>query len=206
RHADQWRWTEKTVGDEVVYEPIPRDRDQVFAKLDGNLLRLLNKLPALRHMQNFSEDFAHPRWINKTAFPLDKTLLQNTTLDDWKKTADYIVHSITDEVIDETFDLLPKEVQEQYTGDIIKILKARARKTVDFVEDCYKEMCKCAGVVGTNKKDTFVGKTAADKVEIEHIRNKKTGDVSMGSYTYRPETTKEIWIYGLDDDDHISVS
>ena len=205
RHADQWRWTEKTVGDEVVYEPIPRDRDQVFAKLDGNLLRLLNKLPALRHMQNFSEDFAPPRWINKTAFPLDKTLLQNTSLDDWKKTADYIVHSITDEVIDETFDLLPKEVQEQYTEDIIRILKVRRTKLVDFVEDYYKELFKYAVVAGTNKKDTFIVNTAADKVEIEHIRNKKSGDVSMGTFTYHPEITKEIWIYGLDNNDNFRV-
>src|SRR5690554_2249379 len=206
RHADQWRWAEKTIGNEVVYQPIPRDRDQAFAKLDGNLLRLLNKLPALRHMQHYTKDFANPRWINKTAFPLDKVFLQNTTLEDWQNTAKQVAESINDEVIAETFDLLPKEVQEQYTGDIIKILKARRSKLVDFVAEYYNELFKYAAVVGTNKKDTFIVKTAADKVEIDHIRNKKTGDVFMSSYTYHPETTKEIWIYGLDDDDHIMVS
>src|SRR5690606_37349096 len=205
RHADQWRWAEKTIGEEVVYQPIPRDRDQAFAKLDGNLLRLLNRLPALRHMQHYTEDFAHPRWINKTAFPLDKVLLQNTTLEDWQKTADYVANSITDEVINETFDLLPKEVQEQYTADIIRVLKKRRSKLVGFSADYYRELFKYATVVGTNKKDTFIVKTTDDKVAIEHIRNKKSGDVSMGIYTYYPEITKEIWIYGLDDDDHLTV-
>ena len=205
RHADQWRWAEKTKGDEVFYEPIPRDRDQAFAKLDGHLLRLLNKLPALRHMQHFSEDFAHPRWINKTAFPLDKVFLQNTQLSDWQHTAKQIANDINDEVITETFNLLPEEIKEQYTQDIIHILKARREKLVDFVETYYRELFKYGQVAGTNKKDTFIVKTALDKVEVEHIRNKKSGDVSMGVYTYDPKITKELWIYGLDDDDQMQI-
>src|SRR5690606_8515762 len=104
---------------------------------------------------------------------------QNTSLDDWKKTAEYVANSISDEVIDETFDLLPKEVQDQYTEDIIRILKVRRSKLVDFVEDYYQALFKYAVVAGTNKKDTFIVNTSVDKVEIEHIRNKKSGDVSM---------------------------
>ena len=205
RHADQWRWTEKKQGKEVVFQPIPRDRDQAFAKIDGNLLSLVKKLPALRHMQNYTKDFANPRWINKTAFPLDKVFLQSTTLADWQNTAQQIAESVTDEVIAETFALLPQEVQQQYTQDIVETLKARRSKLVDFVADYYKELFQYAAVVGTNKKDIFEVQTFADRVEVAQYRNKKSGKVHTESYVYKPETTKELWIYGLDDDDEIIV-
>lgn len=205
RHADQWRWTEKKKGNEVIYQPIPRDRDQAFAKLDGNLLHLLNKLPALRHMQNYTEDFANPRWITKSAFPLDKIFLQSTSVLDWKKTAQQVVESINDEVIEETFNLLPQEIKDQYTDEIKSILKARRSKLVDFSETYYNELFKYGIVAGTNKKDKFIIKTSTDKITIDHFRNKKTGEVLTASYTYLPKSTKEIWVYALDDDDEIVV-
>src|SRR5690606_24782639 len=40
---------------------------------------------------------------------------------------------------------------------------------------------------------------------IEHIRNKKSGDVTQAKYSYDASITKEIWIYGLDDDDQFVV-
>ncbi len=35
RHADQWKWARYKEGNKKVWHPIPRDRDQVFAKWDG---------------------------------------------------------------------------------------------------------------------------------------------------------------------------
>lgn len=205
RHSDQWRWVEKSEKGKVIYQPIPRDRDQAFAKLDGNLLRLLNKLPALRHMQNFSKEFAHPRWINKTAFPLDKVFLQNTALEDWKHMAEEVKNTISDNIIASTFDKLPEEIKNQYTSEIIEIVKARREKLVDFAESYYKELMKYGVVTGTNKKDTFKIYTSKNAIEIEHIRNKKSGDVTQAKYSYDASITKEIWIYGLDDDDQFVV-
>lgn len=206
RHADQWRWVEKTEGKHIIYQPIPRDRDQAFAKIDGALLKLINKLPALRHMQNFEESFAHPRWINKTAFPLDKIFLQQTTLEDWKNSAQWVSEQISDEIIKETFNMLPSEVKDQYTDDIIEILKARRIELVNFVEKYHNELMKFATVVGTNKKDKFEITTEADKITVNYYRIKKDGEQLTKTYTYTSDVTKEIWVYGLDDDDVLMVN
>jgi hypothetical protein len=48
RHYDQWRWAEYKA--QVIYRPIPRDRDQ--AVFDGALLSILMTIPTLRHMQS----------------------------------------------------------------------------------------------------------------------------------------------------------
>lgn len=205
RHADQWRWVEKKSGKDVIYQPIPRDRDQAFAKIDGKLLMLANKLNPLRHMQTFKGNYGKPRWITKSAFPLDKVFLQNTTLTDWENTAQEVVNSMSDEVIEEAFNNLPKEIKNQYTDDIVKVLKERRSKLVAFSGKYYKELFKYVAVVGTNKKDTFIVNTAKNKVVVNHYRNKNAGDTLMATYTYDPKTTKEVWIYGLDDDDTIKV-
>ncbi|MEL6122707.1 MAG: metallophosphoesterase, partial [Bacteroidota bacterium] len=62
RHDDQWRWAsfkEKTREGEnhYYYEPIPRDRDQVFFKYKG-VIPALTKLvtPQTRKFQNFDRD------------------------------------------------------------------------------------------------------------------------------------------------------
>src|SRR5690606_31630177 len=205
RHADQWRWVEKQVGNEIVFQPIPRDRDQAFAKIDGELLHLLNKLNPLRHMQTFKENYGKPRWITKSAFPLDKVFLQNTSLEDWQNTAQEIVDHLTDEVINDAFNDLPEEIKDQYTNDIITVLKERRSKLVTFSAKYYKELFKYGIVVGTNKKDRFVVNTSKDKITVDYFRIKKSGDEFIQTYTYFPKTTKELWIYGLDDDDEIQV-
>lgn len=205
RHADQWRWAEQTVGEDIIYQPIPRDRDQAFAKIDGNLLTLVNKLNPLRHMQHFKGKYGKPRWITKSAFPLDKVFLQNTTLNDWHTTAEDVVNGMSDAVIEDAFNSLPKEIRNQYSNEIIKILKERRSKLVAFSGKYYKELFKQVTIVGTNKKDSFIVNTSKNQVVINHYRNKNAGDTLIATYTYQPKTTKEIWIYGLDDDDHFKV-
>ncbi|WCM43097.1 metallophosphoesterase [Flavobacterium sp. CBA20B-1] len=206
RHADQWRWVEQKTDHEVIYQPIPRDRDQAFAKIDGKLLMLANKLNPLRHMQHFKGNYGKPRWITKSAFPLDKVFLQNTTLQDWQQSAEEVVKGMNDQVIEDAFNSLPKEIRNQYSDEIIEILKERRSKLVAFSDKYYKELFKYGVVTGTNKKDSLVINTSKDKVAIDHYRTKKSTDTLMHSYTYYPKTTKEIWVYGLDGDDAIKVT
>src|SRR2546429_9793674 len=40
RHHDQWRWARFDSGQVHIWRPIPRDRDQAFARLDGVLVWL----------------------------------------------------------------------------------------------------------------------------------------------------------------------
>lgn len=205
RHADQWRWSVHKTQDSVLYQPIARDRDQAFAKIDGNLLSLLKRTPPLRHMQSFKSNFANPRWITKTAFPLDKLLLQDLNLEDWKTSAQQIVNQISDEVIAESFNLLPEEVQNMESDQIQMILKERRSKLIDFVEVYYNELMKYGVISGTNKKDKFKITTSKENLKVEISRLKKTGELPIKTITYDPKVTKEVWIYTLDDDDEIYV-
>lgn len=206
RHGDQWRWSEFKEGDQTIYRPVPRDRDQAFAKIDGALLSLIKKLPVLRHMQNYTADFATPRWINHTAFPLDQYLLKSTTEEDWINEAQSVVDALDDESIDRIFAQLPKEVQGEDIEHIKEVLKARKQKIVAYVPRYYKELRKYVVLSGTDKKDTFTLKRNEDgSVHVMQFREKKSGPEPQFLKTYYPNETKEIWIYGLNDEDTFIV-
>lgn len=206
RHGDQWRWSEFKEGDRTIYRPVPRDRDQAFAKIDGALLSLIKKLPVLRHMQNYTADFATPRWINHTAFPLDQYLLKSTTEEDWINEAQSVVDALDDESIDRIFAQLPKEVQGEDVEHIKEVLKVRKQKIVAYVPRYYKELRKYVVLSGTDKKDTFTLKRMEDgSVHLMQFREKKAGPEPILVKTYYPKETKEIWVYGLNDEDTFIV-
>lgn len=125
RHYDQWRWGEHKVGDQIIYKPIPRDRDQAFSKYDGALLSILMNIPDLRHMQTFKNEIKNVKWFNKEPYPLDIAFLKTATLKDWTDQATYIQEHLTNKDIDGAFTNLPKEVQDGTIQSIQEKLKLR---------------------------------------------------------------------------------
>lgn len=207
RHQDQWRWSEFKKGDKVIYKPIPRDRDQAFAKVDGNLMRLLLNIPGVRHITNFEADYPSEKWFNFSAHSLDVAFIKNATEEDWKKQANYIINELTDEVIDESFAGLPKEIKEDETTLSIKNkLKIRKKGLENFALRYYALLQKRIILTGTDKKDKFlIERLANGDTKVSWFRLKKEGEEFQFSRTYAKQKTKEIWIYGLDDDDEFDV-
>ncbi|MHC5201956.1 metallophosphoesterase [Myroides sp. LJL119] len=206
RHADQWRWSEFVQGDSILYKPIARDRDQAFAKIDGALLSLIKKLPALRHMQSYTKEFASPRWINRTAFPLDQYLLKDLTLKNWLIQAEDIAKSLDDKTIDEAFSKLPIQVQDQEIENIKEVFKARRDGILDYLPSYYNRLRSYVILSGTDKKDIFhLTRLDNGSVHVKQYRDKKSGQVLEFENIYDPSITKEIWIYALNDQDEFIV-
>lgn len=68
-------------------------------------------------------------------------------------------------------------------------------------------MIRTSIVTGTDKDDHIVVERLEDghtRVNVHRIKDGKKAEV-VSSRTYAPEDTKEIWIYGLDDDDIFEV-
>ncbi|RVT77388.1 metallophosphoesterase [Flavobacterium sufflavum] len=202
RHYDQWRWAEYKIGNKTIYKPIPRDRDQAFSKYDGALLSILMNIPALRHMQSFKNNIDNVKWFNREAYPLDVAFLKNATEKDWIAQAKYIQENLSDIAIDNAFDNLPKEVQDETIASIKQKLKLRKAELTNYASQYNKVLQKTVIVVGTNKKDQFsIKPLSKNKVEITVSRIKKKGKELVYSKTFDSHTTKNIWIYGLDDED-----
>jgi hypothetical protein len=210
RHEDQWRWAVHKENDKTIYRPIPRDRDQAFSIMaDGTLLKFATSVvPALRLMQSYDAELKSPKWFNLEPFPLDVTLITKSNREIWNEQVNHIVENLTDEVIDEAFTYFPKEVNDKTVLGIKNKLKGR-RSNLNKISDAYyTHINKFAVITGTNKDDLFeIERMQSEKTKVTAYRIKKgiKGDV-FHEREYSNTETKEIWIYGLDDDDVFKVS
>ncbi|WP_411028967.1 metallophosphoesterase [Spongiimicrobium sp. 3-5] len=214
RHVDQWRWAEfkdDKTGD-MLYRPIPRDRDQAFSLMgDGALMKLATKLvPSLGIFEGFNEEIRSVKGFTSSpmTFALDMALLPETNLDVWEEQATFLQTNITPEIIDKALLSFPVEVRDAGAMARIKrVLLARKNTLVETAREYYGIINKFSVVAGTDKDDHFTVTGMPDgKVEVTgyRIKNGKKGD-QFFKKIYDRSVTKEVWIYGLDDDDYFEV-
>lgn len=210
RHEDQWRWAKFKEGTKTIYRPVPRDRDQAFSMMaDGFLLSFATKsITSLSLMQSYDEDIKNVAGFNLEPYPLDMALINEATKSDWDAEVKTIVDNLTDAVIEKAFAFFPSEINDETVLEIKRKLKGR-RGNMQKISDLYfMYMSRFQVVKGTNKDDWFDivrmpnGQT---KVIGYRIKKGKKSDV-FHQKTYNRNHTKEIWIYGLDDDDQFVVS
>lgn len=209
RHQDQWRWLEFKENDKIVFKPLPRDRDQSFSIMsDGFVLGAAVKLiPMAKILRKYSEDLEDVKGFNLEPFPLDKAFIRHLNEEDWKAQVAYIQKNITDQVIDEAFATIPSELNSQTINQIKSTLKKRKNNLQKIASRYFDLVSKYAVITGTNKKDYFtITALDNDKLEVT-IQRKKKESISEPYFKaiYKAATTKEIWMYGLDDDDTFEV-
>ena len=212
RHVDQWRWAQfKDANGKKVFKPIPRDRDQPFSIMsDGALMGFASRtIPSLRLFEGFREDIRSVKGFTSSpkTFALDMALLSETALEEWIKQATYIQENINEEVIDEAFLEFPEEVRDETVTNIKTTLLARKDKLQQTAEEYFKILNKYNIVTGTDKDDhfTFTGlQNGGVRVQVFRIKNGELSNLFFEK-NYHPENTKEIWVYGLDDDDVFEV-
>ena len=209
RHADQWRWAEFKNKKERTYRPIPRDRDQAFSNYDGLLLTTLTRLiPSIRLMQTYTKEIRSIKWFNDEPYPLDLAFLQKNDPKVWIEQAKFIQENLTESQIDKAFKDVPVEVNDITIEKIKETLRYRKTDLVNTAKKYSERLQKFVIQKGTDKDDWF---------EIEHLKNKKTRisfyNIKNGKKgklirqnIYDASITEEIWIYGLDDEDHFEIS
>jgi hypothetical protein len=209
RHQDQWRWAKTKKDNKTVYIPMPRDRDQVFSNMsDGLLLGIGTKLiPAARKLKGYQGDLKNPKWFNVSPYPLDMAVIDHSDKSVWDEQVKIITTNLTDEVIDEAFLFVPKELQNETLEGIKNTLKVRLTNLQKITDKYYYCVSKYAVIKGTDKDDWFEIERQEDgntKVTAYRIKNGKKADV-FHERVYNKKITKEIWIYALDDDDVMHV-
>ena len=208
RHPDQWRWAEFETENGKIYRPIPRDRDQVFCNYDGLILGLVKFVsPLSRKFQSYDEELKKVRWINLSGLRLDRALIQKSDEKIWIDQANHIKTMLTDEAIEKAFEDIPSELQDETIQNIKRFLKSRRDNIEDIATRYHEYLSKHAIITGTDKDDYFeiTRKNKATTIKVSRI---KKGEIEPPylENTFSSKETKEIWIYGLDDDDQFVVN
>ncbi len=208
RHDDQWRWAKFEEGDQKIYRPIPRDRDQAFAKFDGFLTGLATRaVISLRPMQRFPERTKKIHWLTWGTRYFDRRFLNELTWEEWKPQIKRIQGDLTDAVIDDAIAQWPEVIRQQGGSEVARTLKARRDNLHLMASDLYKFLAKSVDVVGTNKADFFlVERQTGGKTRVRVFQNKgQEKENKIYDRTFIDPLTKEIILYGLDGKDDFRV-
>jgi len=211
RHVDQWRWAEFKENGKTLYRPVPRDRDQAFSIMgDGALMGIASRtIPSLRLMEGFNEEIRSVKGFNSSpkTYVLDLAILGETTEEQWMEQARYLQENLTAESINEAFQAFPKEVQDETVTEMKRVLASRLSQIDKSAMEYYHIINKYAVVVGTDKDDWFeITRLNKHQTEVKAFRNiKGAKNKQFFGKVFNTDKMKEIWIYGLDDDDIFEV-
>lgn len=209
RHVDQWRWARYEKSNEEHWHPIPRDRDQAFAKFDGLLVRVAEYLvPQFNHFGYEYNQIEDLTWSGRF---LDRRYLSELTKDQWMEVTQYVYNKLTDDVIDNAVKALPPAQYEIAAEELTSKLKSRRDKLFEASLEFYELI--------NDVVDIFCSEDE-DYVEINFMNNSQTevvvyrkDDATQGPREepiYRKvfdnELTSEIRVYLGDDDDRIVIN
>jgi len=203
RHEGQWSWALLGEGESARWQPIPRDRDQAFARYDG----LLWSIARLSQPQllNYSDRYASIYAMTFNGRYLDRRLLNELEWATWDSVARSLSAQLTDEVIDAAVSRLPAEYQARSAAELRRALRRRRDDLHATARRYYAFLADEVTIHGGDHDDRVIitrDDSAAVMIELRERR-----DESRPYYrrTFLPTETEEIRIYTRDGDDHVVV-
>ena len=151
RHQDQWRWARLGKGDSVPWTPVPRDRDQAFARFDGLLLSLARL--SVPQLVEFSPTYPSMVGLTWNARVVDRRLLSGLEWAAWDSVAADLQRRLTDSVIDDAVRHLPPEFVERNGAWLAGALKSRRDRLPGAAHDFYRLLAAEAEVYGSDKPE-----------------------------------------------------
>ncbi len=209
RHEDQWRWQRKSEGKEIIYLPVPRDRDKVYYNTSGILPGLLSHQSLKSNLQGFHKNIRDIGGYNFNNRYFDRYFLTQLSEDDWNQEIDYVQNILTDSLIKTAIRLLPDTIYSLSAKKIINTLIARRSMLRKEALKYYRFISKTVDISASDKNKFFKIDQRLDKnVSVTIYKIKKDGikDKVIYNRSFDYNITKEIRLYGFAGNDIFSVS
>ncbi len=209
RHQDQWRWIEyETPNGEKEFMPVPRDRDNAFPRFDGAAMKFIKLfVPNTRGWQTFDEDIDNVKWQNLGGHKLDRALLTKYGPDTWAEEAKVIQENMTRKSVDDAFLRLPVELQDETATYIKQNLMKRLKTLPQKAREYGEYLSRVVAIRGTEKDDIFKVEKLPNGELTVNVKRLLSDEKNEEIYNrvFNEKQTKEIWLYGLGDDDIFEV-
>jgi hypothetical protein len=155
RHSGQWRWARD--GDR--WRAIPKDRDWAFARMDGFVGGLARFL--VPKYVGFSDEFPAVKRLSAQADRIDHRVLGQLAREDFLAIAREVQSALTDSVINTAVGALPQAYLEAEQEHLVRALRLRRDRLVDYTGEYYDHVMKQVRVYGFNN--------SADVVEFDQV-------------------------------------
>jgi hypothetical protein len=195
RHQKQWNWARSR--ESQLYEPVPKDRDQAFARFDGFLLSMA-RLGDPR-LINFSEDYPGMRGLMWNSRELDRRVLSGLEKPQWDEVVAELREAITDEVIEAAMCRLPAEYRATEARRLAAVLRARRDGLPQAAAEFYDLLAREVDVFATDADDlALIERQEQGEIELRLIAIGEDGERRSPPYfrrRFRPSETHEVRVY-----------
>ena len=209
RHEDQWRWEKKDDGNGgTVYEPVPRDRDQVFYGTSGVLPWLVSRHLLMSKFQSFQDHIRSINRWNLNGRNVDRYFLNGLSKQDWEDQIKYVQGKLTDGLISDAMKKMPPNIYRLCGPELTQKLIGRRNNLMQQALKYYRFISQIVEIPESDKSEQFDLTYASDgKITVQVNRIKKSGKLDAVLYqrTFDPDVTNEIRLYGLGGEDKFLV-
>jgi hypothetical protein len=208
RHEDQWKWAPVETNKRIVYQPIPVDRDQPYARFDGALLKTAISAAGAKYLQSFDYNIPYPEGFSYERRNVDRFFSNKITLNEWQNTAKELQQQLTNDVIERAIHQLPSEIFALSGEDIIAKLKSRREHLGEYATKYYLFLAKNVDIVGSSHREYFeVNQVNPNEtqVTIYDLKDDEPRAEPYYSRTFKKEETGEIRLYGLSGKDIYNI-
>jgi hypothetical protein len=206
RHADQWVWARFNDSVPRRWVPIPRDRDQAFAKYDGVLLGIARQ--SAPQLTNFDPKYPYLPGATWNGRDLDRRFLVGLDWPAWKSAADSLRSKLTDAAIDSAVKTLPPEHYALEGSRLAAALRSRRDHLEEAARRYYRLLAEQVDVHATDGDDD-ARLIRGPQGEVEVALSRKDAPPGAPPYYTRrfaPDATKEIRVYLGGGDDRAVVA
>ena len=206
RHRDQWRWAR--FGDEVPrrWQPIPRDRDQAFARFDGILLTVARS--SAPQFVNFGGRYPGMLGLTWNGRELDRRFLSELDRAVYDSTAAALRERLTDAAIEAAVARLPAAYRPLDSTRLASALKRRRDALPEAARDFYRHLAGEVAVHGTDQDELAVVERADERfAEVTIARRRGAGPAEAPYFRRRFDAreTREVRLFLHGGDDRIVV-
>ncbi|HMG67357.1 MAG TPA: BamA/TamA family outer membrane protein, partial [Chitinophagaceae bacterium] len=207
RHFDQWKWGTIDTGKGKLYYPIPKDRDQAYFRSNGLIISLAaeRQLPMLK---GFRYNFPRINWLSWSARDFDRLFLTDLDAAEWKKEIHDFQKTLTDSVILAAAKRLPPAIYKIDSATLVSKLISRRDHIEKPALSYFRFISKRVNIIGSNQKEYFKVTGYEKKgLRVQVYARGKKNDTSFVMYdrTFDPHITKDVRLYGLNDDDKFEI-
>jgi hypothetical protein len=206
RHEDQWLWLNQgAAGNEVIWEPLPIDRDYALVGYHG----LLPGLARIRYPElvRFGDHYPSLVGLNWHARFIDRRLLGELDLETWDSVAQNLTTRITDSIIDRSVRQLPTPFYREDGADLIKALRHRRDELPEVARRYYRMLAQDAEVFGSGANDEIRAARVPEGLDLT-IRTKDGQGAAIAYYhrRFKARETREVRVFTGGGTDTVHVS
>lgn len=131
RHAKQWGWVVQKTDTLYSAIPLPGDRDNAFFQIGGILPSIISNKHLLPGLQSFDKDIDY---LPGLVMPFDVYFLKNTPKSVFISEAKLLQKLLTDQAIEDAFEVWPEAIYRIDGKEIISNIKKRRDNLIDHAE------------------------------------------------------------------------